>query len=111
MTTGTYYGPCDVRLGDEVMRLHCSLKRTDDEPAHGYVENRYDVPLYRIDGQRVLLCLPGGVNVDVEAGDIELRTNEPIGWRVEQYDPRARPDIDITRFGDRALWSWEGVAP
>jgi len=108
MGTTTYYGPCDVRSDDGVMRLHCYLKRTGHDPARGYVENRYDVALWRIDGRRVLLCLPGGVDVQVEAGDIELRTNEPIGWTVEQYNPHARPVEDIQYFGDarrRPIWT------
>lgn len=109
MGTTTYYGPCDVRSDDGVMRLHCYLKRTGSDPARGYVENRYDVTLWRIDGQPVLLCPPGGAAVQVEAGDIELRTNEPIGWRVEQHDPRGSV-VDIHLYGDRSR-RWLGDTP
>lgn len=108
MGATTYDGPCDVRSDDGVMRLHCFLKAAGTEPAHGYVHNRYDVALYRIDGLRVLLCLPGDRVVQVEAGDVELRTNEPIGWWVEQTDPRSSVE-DIRRFGDRAH-RWLGDA-
>lgn len=102
-----YYGPCDVRSDEGVMRLHCYL-RPGDGPARSYVDNRYNVLFHRIDGRRVLLCLPGGVNLDVEAGDVVLRNGEPIGWDVEQYDPHARPVADIQHFGDsmrRRLWT------
>lgn len=99
-----YYGPCDVRSDRGVMRLHCYL-RPRVTPARGSVDNRYNVLLHDISLQRVTLCLPGGVNLPVRAGDVLLRTNEPVGWNIEQYDDRRRGWTD-DEFRQLAFGEW-----
>lgn len=100
-----YYGPCDVRSEQGVMRLHCYL-RPGAFPASGYVDNRYNVSIVDISGQRVRLCLPGSELLAMRAGDVVLRTNEPIGWDVEQYDRRRSYTED--EFRELAFGEWRG---
>lgn len=97
-----YYGPCDVRAEQGVMRLHCFL-RPGAFPASGYVDNRYNVPLFDISGRRVRLCLPGSEPLPVQASTAVLRVDEPIGWEVEQYDRRrsyTEDEFRVLAFGE-----------